>query len=95
MLSEQEATKEEYGFAAYDAYVEGNTRIRVTTDYAKATGVYQDRKAGYGGLWWLRSPDYSPEDFARSIGYDGKASNSDGVDYRDVGIVPALCIELQ
>ena len=95
LLSEQEATTEEYGFAEYIAYGKGNTRIRVTTDYAKATGVYQDRKAGYGGLWWLRSPDYSPEDFAHSIDYDGNASNSDGVDYSDVGIVPALCIELQ
>lgn len=49
LLSEQEATTEEYGFAKYNASGTGNTRIRVTTDYAKATGAYQDGTTGYGG----------------------------------------------
>ena len=97
LLSEQEATTEEYGFAAYDAGGEGNTRIRVTTDYAEATGAYQDRTAGYGGWWWLRSPeDYDNYIYcAYDIDYGGDASTPRIVDNVEVGVVPALCIQLQ
>ena len=95
LLSEQEATKEEYGFAAYDAYVEGNTRIRVTTDYAKATGAYQDSTAGYGCGWWLRSPYYRRKLEARCISGIGYARYFNSVDYSSWGVVPALCIKLQ
>ena len=49
LLSVQEATTEEYGFGEYSASGQGNTRIRVTTGYAEATGAYQDRTTGYGG----------------------------------------------
>ena len=95
LLSEQEATTEGYGFAAYDAYGEGNTRIRVTTDYAKATGAYQDSTAGSGGWWWLRSPRYINEDYVRIIRLVGDANYNRIVDGTDGGVVPALCIELQ
>ena len=51
LLSEKEATTAEYGFAQYSSYGAGNTRIRMTTDFAKASGAYQNTNAGYGG-WW-------------------------------------------
>ena len=96
LLSEQEATMSDYGFAEYTAYGKGNTRIRVTTDYAKATGAMQDSTSGYGGLWWLRSPSYNFENFARGI-----LSNGDANYYIDVivsltngGVVPALSISI-
>ena len=73
LLSEQEATTAGYGFDVYDAFGEGNTRIRVTTDYALATGAYQDSTDGYGGWWWLRSPLYSNENYARLIYIGGDA----------------------
>ena len=105
LLSEKEATTgvhlkdkgitEDYGFAAYDAYGEGNTRIRVTTDYAKATGAYQDSTEGYGGWWWLRSPSYDHERFARAININGDADSDRPVDLAFVGVVPALSISLQ
>ena len=95
LLSEQEATTAGYGFGVYTDYGKGNTRIRVTTEYAEATGAYQDRTAGYGGWWWLRSPLCDYEDFARSIYYDGDANNGYSVSYVKMGVVPALYIELQ
>ena len=96
LLSQQEATTSEYGFTAYNAAGQGNTRIRVTTDYAKATGAYQgDSSAGYGGRWWLRSPYYSSVDLARSIGINGDANIYYSVDFTSEGVVPALSISLQ
>ena len=91
LLSHQEATNSEYGFAAH------NTRIRVTTDYAKATGAYQgDPSPGYGGRWWLRSPISKVEDEARGIiGPDGNASDFPESLPIGVGVVPALSISLQ
>ena len=95
LLSEQEATTAGYGFAAYDPREEGNTRIRVTTDYAQITGAYQDGTAGYGGWWWLRSPFYDDESCARIIRYDGSDFDVSYVYDAEVGVVPALCIQLQ
>ena len=101
LLSEEETTTSEYGFAEYDVYVgDGygtttSTRIRVTTDYAKATGAYQDSRPGYGGWWWLRSPRSSLESLARGILENGRAHSSDAVDIARGGVVPALSISLQ
>ena len=95
LLSEQEATTLNSGFAAYDAYGKGSTRIRVTTDYAKATGAYQSSTEGYGGWWWLRSPYFGNEYNARVIINDGDAINGIDVDSTDGGVVPALSISLE
>ena len=54
LLSMEEATNLNSGFAVYNT--DDSTRIRVATDYAKATGAFQGPTAGYGGWWWLRSP---------------------------------------
>ena len=90
LLSLQEATRTDYGFAAYDQEGIGNTRIRMTTDFAKANGAYQNSTAGKGGCWWLRSPYCYKSDSARSVSWSGYADFDGGVDYGDVGVVPAL-----
>ena len=96
LLSEEEATTLNSGFAAYNAAGQGNTRIRVTTDYAKATGAQQDSTEGYGGWWWLRSPYYYIGDRARVIGSDGDADYYiNYVYYTNGGVFPALSISLQ
>ena len=95
LLSQQEATESEYGFGAYSDSGEGNTRIRVTTDYAKATGASQGNpSAGYGGWWWLRSPNYRYDYYARGINDYGYANNSIDVGNTNGGVVPALSISL-
>ena len=94
LLSQQEATESEYGFATFSDSGEGSTRIRVTTDYAEATEAYQSLIEGYGGWWWLRSPRYNYEDTARVINEDGNASDSYLVDNTIGGVVPALSISL-
>ena len=91
LLSEHEATTESYGFAIYSDSGKGNTRIRVITDYAKATGAYQYSTEGW---WWLRSPFYYYEDDARVINDYGYASDRNKVHYSNGGVVPALSISL-
>ena len=95
LLSEQEATMLDYGFANYIASGQGNTRIRVTTDYAEATGASQSSTENYGGWWWLRSPVSFSEAVARGIRDNGSASEGKSVLSSGGGVVPALCIKLQ
>jgi len=110
LLSEKEATTgahlkkkgitdEDYGFDEYSKYVgDGttltSTRSRVTTDYAKATGVSHNPAAGYVGWWWLRSPFYDlPIDAVYINGSGGADANN--VKKLNGGVVPALSISLQ
>ena len=92
LLSEQEVTKSDYGFAKHGVGGPGTARIRVTTDFAKASGATQENKP-YGGCWWLRSIDTIG--CPRFIFTDGSAyiSNGYGADDDRVGVVPALCVE--
>lgn len=92
LLSEQEVTKADYGFAAYNASGTGNTRIRMTTAFAQAKGAFQNTNAGYGGYWWLRSPYYR-SNFARYVNSDGSASIIGDVYNANGGVVPALCLK--
>ena len=98
LLSEKEVTTSAYGFAAYDKYVgdgsgtTSSTRIRQTTDFAKATGAYQNSTAGRGGWWWLRSPGYSGDGHAHDVSNYGYAFRNCIVSDRDGGVVPALSI---
>ena len=73
LLSEQEVTRNEYGFTAYVDEGIGNSRIRVTTDYAKANYAYQNTTTGYGGWWWMRSPFYYYSDDACAVYSSGYA----------------------
>ena len=93
LLSEKEATNTGYEFTEYNVYGEGNSRIRVTTDYAKANFADQNATAGYGGLWWLRSPNADSSNSAFFINCDGSASNYGLVNSEPIGVVPALCLK--
>ena len=92
LLSESEAINSDYGFAAYNSYGKGNTRIRFPTDYAKANNAYMDSNEGYGGFWWLRSPYYNYSYIARSIHLDGSSNYYSSVKLTNICVVPALSI---
>lgn len=92
LLSEKEATTSDYGFTEHNVYGLGNSRIRMTTDYAKANYAFQNTTAGYGGYWWLRSPPCNYSDCARNVGSDGFAGISNSVNLNYFGVVPALSI---
>ena len=96
LLSEQEVTKADYGFAAYEASSTGNTRIRMTTAFAKERGASQSviEEGGYGGKWWLRSPldEFRFNDYAYDVGIDGGANYGGRVNNDEIGVVPALCL---
>ena len=91
LLSENEVTTSSYGFASYSSYGTGNTRIRVTTDFAKANYAYQNTSNGYCDWWWLRSPHCSGGNGVRDVYYNGEANNAYVTDAIG-GVVPALTI---
>ena len=93
LLSEQEATKSEYGFDVYNAEGVGNMRIRQPTDYAMASGAHKYTLDGMGGSWLLRSPYYRHSYFIRKISGSGDADEFGYVSWDYLGIVPALCVE--
>ena len=99
LLSEQEVTTSDYGFAAYNVYKDDSngtmesTRIRMTTDYAKANYAIQNPTAGYGGWWWLRSPDWYDSDYACGVLGDGYVLSADFVHLTSGGVCPALCLK--
>ncbi len=95
LLSEKEVTTEDYGFGKYDSDGPGNTRIRMSTDYAMATKAGQ-LGGGYGGFWWLRSPSYLGRNgtnarFVSNAG-DTSVTMSNSSDMIGGGIVPALSV---
>ena len=97
LLSEQEVTKSAYGFDAYDAWKGDRThnessRIRQTTDYARASGAIYETD---GGIWWLRSPfnDNSDSRYARIVHFAGKADGFWDTHGHPAGGVPALCLD--
>ena len=94
LLSQQESTTSEYDFAAYNESGKGNTRIRVTTDYAKATGAASSTD-GYGGWWWLRSPYCVSGDYVYYIASSAYSYDYFYIRHTHGGVVPALSISLQ
>ena len=92
LLSREEVSNRDYGFAAYNSRGEGNTRIRFPTDYAKANYAYQSWQNGEGGIWWLRGPGYSYDNTANFVTCDGGADNGSNANNTLSSVVPALSI---
>ncbi|MBP5751837.1 MAG: hypothetical protein J6W60_03130, partial [Treponema sp.] len=89
LLSEEEATNSAYGFADYN--VNDSKRIRLATDYAIKSGLYQAFDGN--GWWWLRSPYYNSSTKARTVNNAGDADQEESaVNDATIGVCPALCI---
>lgn len=94
LLSENEVTREEYGFAPYNS--SEPARLKKTTAYANCQGA-QTHAGLYAttGWWWLRSPHYqSMGEYVCEVYNDGYTSGSNVVNYTIYGICPALWIKL-
>ena len=88
LLSYAEVSNRNYGFTSDE------TRQMLTSDYARAVGVWMSTSQNYygSGEWWLRSPASDASYYSRKVWEDG----SFGTNYVNVcyGIAPALRIVL-
>ena len=95
LLSMQEATSAQYGFAATG--VSDSAKHRQTSDYSRATGAWMmiiNNACNGQGWWWLRSPAHDLEFNVPGICYDGSAYDRYSVRNTNFGVVPALRIKL-
>ena len=87
LLSYAEATSATYGLSTT------TSRQLGPSAYAKAQGVYTNTN-GFN-YWWLRSPYYYRDIYARSVRNDGDVEGNNNVSFTRIGVVPALWISLQ
>lgn len=95
LLSEYEVTKysrSTEGYNSHSSFAKQNSRIRVTTDFAKANYTYLSDSYYSYGCWWLRSPHYSSSDNARIVTGRGDADRENPVKDTIRGVIPALSI---
>lgn len=95
LLSVAEVTNAAYGFAGANAM--DIARRIVTSDYARAVGVYMDTRDAYlgQGCWWLRSAaGFGTGATARYVYFAGTANEDYNVVNTEYGIVPAMQIFL-
>ena len=91
LLSYGEVTNSAYGFASNSSTDDAARRVTVS-DYARSIGSYINYSGC--GYWWLRSPYYNDDTYARIVYYTGFANYSLVVYDDYFGIVPAMNITL-
>ena len=84
-----------HGFSkAYDDY--DKARRSKSTTYAKAMGTWANTNSEYAGncWWWLRSPGCLSSDAASVNRYGDVLPRGGSVNYDDIGVRPALYLNL-
>ncbi len=96
LLSQQEVTREIYGFNTdYSAY--DTARRKKTTAYSQCQGAWTSSViSSYAGngRWWLRSPNYDYGHYSRCVTCNGSTINDYYVNSTNFCVVPALQIAL-
>lgn len=95
LMSYQEMLNPDYGFSTSSSTYD-TARRRQTTDYSGATGawMYPDTSYYGNGDWWLRSPYAYYGYNASFVDYRGYVNNYIHVYCVNIGVVPALNIQL-
>ncbi len=91
LLSAAEAINSEYGFVSSNSSSD-SARSMQTSDYSRAIGAYTD---GSCGAWWFRSSSNLASNYVQGVDASGNANyHSEEVDKPDLGVVPAMNINL-
>jgi hypothetical protein len=87
--SYREMVNTAYGFSSNSSDYD-TARIRLTSDYSRATGAYMNTGTSYygNGFWWVRSPNNNSNN-ARNVNNDGNINNNN-VNNTNNGVVPDL-----
>lgn len=98
LLSMQEVTKSDYGFAIYTEEIgdsngtQSSSRLRTAVDYAIANKVCLYNQEIKSCRWYLRSPVYDNSSQVYGVSEKGGATSLCSVSSPSSGVVPALCV---
>lgn len=97
VLSIAELNNSDYNFEKGSTYSGSTVSVlsRSATPYAKATGVIDGSENPTGSVtWFTRTPYYKTDKKIRSVTYGGYSFLTGSVDSTDIGIVPAIVVDL-
>ena len=90
-MSAAEAINTAYGFESRND-VPDDARSMQTSDYSIAHGAYT---SGPCGAWWFRSSSNNASNYVQAVNASGNANfHSENVDKTEMGVVPAMNIDL-
>ncbi|MCI6788328.1 MAG: DUF6273 domain-containing protein [Mollicutes bacterium] len=93
LLSYKDYINKDYGFSS--SSFPSNTRISITTDWARARGAYYNEESYYkfNGMYMTRSPKNYYENGSWIVGYDGTLGVAN-LNLKNKGVRPSMALEI-